>query len=471
MKKNYKELFSNLVVFAMSNIGTKLILFFLVPIYTKYMTSSEYGVAELIVTTTGLVIPLVTLAINEAVYRFTIDKNTEDKEVLRCFYHVYIISICITILITIVLLCIPSIRKYAFLFALIIIFSIINDGYALFVKGRGKNKVFAIDNIVYVAVLTLCNLLFLIKFNMSINGYLFAIIVAKFISLIYLMVFGKSPKWVSFLKIDHVLLKRMLMYSIPLLFNSLNWWVISSSDKYMLNYMVNSSEVGLFTVASKIPALVNVVTTVFTEAWTISSIKEHEEGAGSDFYNSVFEIYSICMALLVSFIMLIARPFMKIYVTQDFYSAVVFLPTLLMGAYYLGYSTFIGVTFSTVMKSEIIMKSSLYAAVINIILNFMLIPILGGLGASIATMGTYMVISFYRYIKAQKYMPVSFSKIKFVMTIIILLFQQIMVTLNIKWVYVSIICIVLLVFIYLKTIKNIFNNLLVVIASRLKHKT
>ena len=466
MKSNFKELFSNMLVFAISNIGTKLILFFLVPLYTNYLSSAELGTADLVTTTTSLVIPLITLSITESVYRFSMDSVTDNKEVLRCFYYVYLFSTILSIAGIAALQFIPSFKPYSLLFVLIILTTIINDGYALYVKGNGRNKIFAIDNIVYVASLAATNIIFLVGLKLGIQGYLLAIVVAKSISFGFLILFGKTQRFVNPVSIDRDLLKSMLRYSIPLLFNSINWWVISSSDKYMLNYMISSSEVGLYTVASKVPALVNTATTVFTEAWTISSIKEYEGGQGTGFYNRVFELFSVSMAILVSGIMLIARPFMGVYVAESYSDAVRFLPTLLMSAYYLGFSSFIGVTFSTVMKSKVIMHSSLVAAVLNIIVNFLLIPHIGGLGAAIATMFTYVVISVYRYYHAQKYMTLTFSKGKFLMTVGILTIQQIAVTIDFHWVVISILALMAIVIIHMSTVKNLTTTLVLLIKSR-----
>lgn len=457
MRDSYKELFSNMFVFALSNIGTKLVLFFLVPLYTKYMSSREYGTADLITTTTSLFIPIVTLSINESVYRFTMDNSVDDKDVLKCFYYIYLFSTAITVIISAGLVFIPSMEEYVLFFVLLMITTILNDGYALFIKGSGKNKVFALDSIVYVISLVICNMLFLINFNMGISGYLLAIIISKVISMIYLLIFGNALKFVLPKRINWVLLKQMFQFSIPLLFNSINWWIISSSDKYMLNYMLGSSEVGLYSISAKIPALVNIAITVFTEAWTIASIKEYNEGKGTAFYNSVFELFSACMAIWVSIIMLFSRPFMHVYVSEEYYDASTFLPTLLMSAYYLGYSSFIGVTFSTVMKSEVIMKSSLYAAGINIIFNLALIPRIGGLGAAVATMVTYMAISLYRYVKAQNYMPLNFSKPRFIITIVVLTVQEIAVTTGVRWIFISIICLFLIIIIYYKTVIHIIS--------------
>lgn len=452
-----KELFGNIIVFAISNIGTKIILFFMVPLYTNYLTSSQYGTAELIIATTSLLIPLFTMAINESVYRFSMERNTNKKEILKCFYLVYFFSLILTVFSMFVLSFIPSLSNYKAYFALIIISTILNDGYALYIKGNDKNKIFAMDNIIYVLALSIFNVIFLVVMGLETRGYLLAIIVSKCISFIYLIAFGREYKFVVPINIDKELLKKMFQYSTPLLFNSINWWVIGSSDKYMLNIMVSTTEVGLYSVASKIPSLVNTATTILTEAWTISSIKEYNGDNDKNFYNNIFSAFNVLMALLVSFVMLIARPFMHYYVNESYYSAVTMLPMLLLSAYFLGYASFVGVTFSTIMKSNIIMKSSLIAAGINILVNFILIPFYGGQGAAISTMLTYAAIAVYRFMESQKYMPVDINILEIIMTITILIIQAVLVSNNYYWLLSSSIALIILIIIHRKNISSMYK--------------
>lgn len=452
-----KELFSNIMVFAISNIGTKIILFFMVPLYTNYLTTSQFGTAELVVTTTSLLIPLFTLAINESVYRFSMESDTDKKEILKCFYFVYFFSIILTVATTVILSFIPSLSEYRVYFALITLTAILNDGYALYIKGNDKNKIFAIDNIIYVVALALFNIVFLVTMGLETRGYLLAIIISKIISFVYLAAFGRECKYIFPRNIDKNLLRKMLQYSTPLLFNSINWWVIGSSDKYMLSIMISTTEVGLYTVAAKVPSLVNTATTVFTEAWTISSIKEYNGENDGIFHNSIFSAFNILMALLVSFVMLIARPFMHFYVSDSYFSAVSMLPTLLLSAYFLGYASFVGVTFSTVKKSSVIMKSSLIAAGINILANFVFIPLYGGQGAAIATMLTYAAIAAYRLKESQKYMPVNIKRSEVMLTIIILGAQAVFVSLGYYWSLSSIIALFLLIFIHRKNIVSMYS--------------
>ena len=82
MNKKFKSLFSDTLIFAVGNILTKLILFVLMPIYTSAMTTSEYGTGELIYNTVELTLPIVTLCLYEAVFRFSIDIESDHKKLL-----------------------------------------------------------------------------------------------------------------------------------------------------------------------------------------------------------------------------------------------------------------------------------------------------------------------------------------------------------------------------------------------------
>ena len=304
MNKKYKELFSNTLVFSISNIGTKIILFFMVPLYTSYMSTEELGTAELIVSASNLLYPLLSLSFSSAVFRFSFEKQSQDEDILKNLYLILVNVILGAIATGIVCNYIPSYSKYSILLVFLIILLAYGDSYALFVKARGNIIVFALNNVIYVVMLLVTNVLFLTKLNLGAVGYLCAIIISKFFSIVFLFLFGKAPKFKVPVKLDKKLLKEMLAFSIPLIANSIFWWIISYSDKYMLAIMLDNSTVGLYTVANKIPSLVTTVVSVFIEAWTISAFKENANG-DDKFYDIVYKIFSGLLVVGVSVILLI----------------------------------------------------------------------------------------------------------------------------------------------------------------------
>ena len=90
----YKELASNTAIFAISNIISKIVLSCLLPIYVRVLTTNEYGTAELLTTVSSLVVPVFSLAIQDAMFRFGLKDEHTAKRALSCaivFFCYYII--------------------------------------------------------------------------------------------------------------------------------------------------------------------------------------------------------------------------------------------------------------------------------------------------------------------------------------------------------------------------------------------
>lgn len=457
VQKKYKELLNNTLIFSVGNIGAKAILFFMVPLYTAYMDSEAFGEADLITTTSDLVVPMITLSISNAVFRFVYEKKYDDREILRCFYRIYIPSVLMSAVFAAICFKIPQYSKYAGLLFLIMILTGFNDSYSLYIKARGYTKVFAFNTIFYVLTLCAANVLFLTKFHWSAGGYLIAIVIAKFFSNLFLVVFGRSPKLALPLNIEKGLLRQMLAYSAPLIVNSIFWWIITSSDKYMIAFMIDTSTVGLYNVAAKIPSLVSTFVGVFIEAWTVSVFKEFEKNDIS-FLDNVFQMFNVGIHIFVSFILFIIREFMSYYVEETYYQAVIFLPLLLMGAFFLAYASYFGVFFNMVKKSTIIAYSSLTAAVINILLNIVLIPQFGGMGAALATLVSYAVIAVYRIVSIRNYMDLRFNYGKWTISVALLMVQCISVTVDFHYAVISMAVFTVLCLLHVNEIKSIVKK-------------
>ena len=143
----------------------------------------------------------------------------------------------------------------------------------------------------------------------------------------------------------------MIKYSAPLIANNLSWWILSSSDKVMIEFFIKD-DLGLYTAASKIPALLSIVTTIFASAWTISSIKEYDDDGEKDksFYSNVFKFFSLLMFSVALAILLVLKPFMSIYVGKEFFESWVFVPFLILGTVFYSFGSFFGAIFGALKR-------------------------------------------------------------------------------------------------------------------------
>ena len=454
MNNKYKELLSDTRIFALSNFASKILLFLLVPFYTYKLSSSEFGIVELVIALSNIIIPLASFGIYEAVFRYSFDSNFSSDDILCSFCQVFFLS-CLIIGIGSSFFIAQYGRLLPLLFFFLSVSTLLHTAYSLFIKARGSTKLFAIDSVLYSVALVVMNILLLAIFNLGIIGYLSSILIANLISISFLMCFGKAPKFRISLRINSKL-PKMLSYSIPLIFNSIAWMIISYSDRFMVNFFLSASAVGLYSVASKIPSLLTTIFNIFNQAWSISAIKQFETNTMSkSFYASVFSSYNLLIIFSANSLLWIIKSFMKIYVSPEYYIAHVYVPILLLGGCFLGVVNFFGSILASGKDSKNVMLSSLFGSLMNISLNFILIPKFGIMGAVFATAISYFAIAIYRFFVSRSIIRFDIKIYEMFFSYLLVSFQAILLSLQKDSIITFLLITIILVLINFKEIRKI----------------
>ena len=222
----------------------------------------------------------------------------------------------------------------------------------------------------------------------------------------------------------------MVLFSSPLILNNVSWWVIQSSDKVMVEAMISAAALGIYTAAAKIPALINVMVTIFQQAWGISAVKEFESSNDRSYYSTVLRYLFLFISGACVFFVAIMKAFMTHYVGKDFIDAWHYVPLLLVSAVFAGVAGYFGSMYSALKKSVNNMLSTATAAVVNIVFNFLLIPSMGIWGAVIGTLIAYITIAFFRLFDVKRFVAIDIKWQTFLPTILILVLQAVAVSLD-----------------------------------------
>ncbi len=212
----------------------------------------------------------------------------------------------------------------------------------------------------------------------------------------------------------------MLKYSLPSIPNMLSWWVNSLSDRYIIILFWGAGISGLYTAASKLPSMINLVTSIFQQAWQYSTATEIESEDSKSFFSNIFRGYTYICVLVCGGLLIINKLLCKILLQSDFYIAWQFVPLLLLAATFGCISTYFGTFYNAVKNNKMLMISTLIGAVNNIILNFILIPKFGGIGAASATAISYFVIMVIRMNNIRKFVALDINYKRFVLQFILL---------------------------------------------------
>lgn len=460
----YKKLFSNSVVFAIGNLGSKMITFFMVPLYTHYLTTSEYGQSDLISTLVSLLTPIFTLSVIDAVFRFAMDKESDNNEVLTNGFLISTISFIIFILLT------PIIKNvsYGMFVCLLTYASALESMLQQFARGIGESKLYAFTGILMTVITVISNLIFLVSMGWRLKGYLLSLLLAQVGGFVFLFIVLKCWQYINFRSVDKVLIKRMLVYSVPMIPNTISWWLSNSANKVFISLILSTAANGIYAVANKIPSLISVFVTIFTQAWQISAIEEFKSKDSGNFFSQIMNLTVGILFIGVALLTLFAKPIVAILATPAYFSAWKIVPWLGLAVLYSSLSSFLGTIYTSSMQTKYLFVTTVCGALANIISNLILIPVLGLIGAGVSAALAFVMVSIMRFRDSKKFIKLIVDKKRWIISQI-LVFVEIFVLyfLPVNFGYV-VSTVVMLLILYVN--RNTFLPMLTTIKNKAKRK-
>ncbi len=411
MKQNrITRLLSNTLIFTVGKFVSKLIVIFMLPFYTSYLSSAEYSTSDLITNLCNLIIPLACLGVSEGIFRNAATKNV-DKEafftngaMLMIFGSLGFLALSPLLLLT------GYFNDYVWLIVCYVISSNIHSVCSQYVCAIGRTKLFAIQGVLNTALTVILNIIFLVGFNLGITGYVLSIVLADFLTTIFVFFVAKLYKAFIPRKISGAIMKDLLKFCLPLVPSTIFWWITGVSDRYMVAFMCGDEENGLYTAAYKIPTLLTYVVTIFNDAWRLSAVSESEDREKcAEFYSQIYKYYIAAMFVGGGILSVGAQIFAKILFAESYFAAWIFIPVLSAATIFTALDTFLGSVYFTVKKTYMSLLTSLIGALLNIGLNLLLIPEWGlgwgAMGASVATFASYFLVYLIRALTMKKFLP------------------------------------------------------------------
>lgn len=419
----YKRLLSNTAILGAGTFASKVLVFLLMPFYTGILSSADFGTADLIAQTANLLIPLAAVGICDGIFRFTLDSADEPQKALST--GVVILAVGSTALCVFIQFfrLFHVFDGYILLIAFYVIAANFHSAFAGYIRARGRTTLFAVQGIINTVLTIVLNVLFLAVFEWGSTGYVLSVVVADSVMTVFLFFIAKiyrdiSPKYVS-----RSLAKEMLRFSIPYIPTTMLWLITSVSDRYIVTAYCGESVNGLYTAAYKLPTLLSLVSGIFVEAWHFSTIKDANEEEKSSFFSQVYVNFMSVMFMGASFLIAGAKLFTNILLANSYYSSWEYVPILVIATTFSTLVSFLGSVYFLRKKSMLSMFTALSGAVINIILNFVMIPEHGAMGAAVATLISYLAVYIIRSYDTAKYLKFSLHPIRVTINALALFLQ------------------------------------------------
>lgn len=440
MKKGkYKYLFGNMALFTVSNFVSKLLVMLLVPFYTNVLSTSEYGIADVMQATLLLAVPLLTINIGEAALRFGLEEGANRSNILRIGLKYVGASAGVVTLICIgITVLFPTVdgRQYALLFLGLFLCNSFYEFMILFCQGTEKVKVMIIGSVSCTILVILSNLYFLLVLRIGLYGYLYSQMIS-FAGAALIMFFGTGAlRDMKVWKKDRVLEQEMTHYGKSMLLYSTSSWMNNAIDRYFVLGLCGSAVNGLYGVAYKIPAILTVFQRIFAQAWQMSATKNYKEEDSSQFFSTMYTMYQAVMVVGCSFLIFMVRIIAKFMFAKDFFEAWSLVPPLLISVIFGALTGFLGSICLAYKDGKSMGIATAAGAVVNIVLNGVGISMIGAMGAAIATMISYFVMYFIAYRKVSKYVKLHIGLKRDYLAYLILMIQAVCIMTEVSYFYV-----------------------------------
>lgn len=394
-----KLFIDNFLVYGVGGIISKIIPLIMVPIVTRIMpTTDYYGISDLSNTVVQFGSAIAIMGMYDAMYRMFFEKKELEYKKNVCSTALAF-TICTSIVVFVMMVFMRKLiaerffsdSKYAYvvyLSAMATLVSATNAIIAAPTRMQNKRKVYLVANTISPI------LSYSISIPLLLAGhYVIALPLASVISGITIEVaFGvMNHKWFQFKRFDKKLLKQMLTIAIPLVPNFLIYWLFNSCDKVMITNLLGIGPAGIYSVGSKLGHCSQLIYTAFAGGWQFFAFSTMKDSNQVDSNSRIFEYLGIISFITTSFVCAWSYWIFKVLFKSEYLSGYVVAP-------YLFLAPLLQMLFQVAANQFLIVKKTwpnlfilMSGAILNVFINYFLIPIIGIEGAAIATMIGYII--------------------------------------------------------------------------------
>lgn len=446
MMNRYKKLISDTAVLGLGTFGSKLLVFLLMPLYTALLSTSEYGAAELITSVANLLIPLACVGITNGIFRFAAERGSDKAEVFSSSVALLGIGVGAFLLISPLLGLIGYLSGYAWLVAAYVIFADVQAVCAQYIRAIDRPKLFAVQGILNTLLTVAFNIVFLVAFDMGVTGYVLSVVVGNLLTTLFMI--WQARLWQVFRvsRIRRSVMGELLRFSLPLIPTTICWLITDLSDRYMVTAFCGSAANGVYSAAYKIPTVVNLVSGIFMQAWQFSAVAESsDEESCRSFYSGVFDGFLSLIFIGSTGLVLLSPLLTRILLNSAYHGAWEYMPTLLCAVALEAVVSFLATVYMVRKKSMHSFLTAVLGTLCNVLLNLLLIPRMGALGAAIATLAAYGAVLIARLIDVPRILPFRLHLPRMMLNAVLLFGASALMTASVKWKYLWVILVTLAV--------------------------
>lgn len=406
-----KELAKNTGIIAVGKISTRLISFFLLPLYTAVLSKEEYGVVDVFNTYVRLLLPIVSLMVGQGAFRYLlVSKEESDKKKVVSGSSIFVIILLVLSGAIYWGISFVWTNEYEIYLWWVLVSAVALDYVLQLARGFRQLKLYAIGGLVSSSVQIVMNVVLLTVFQLGPVGMFWATIIGNTAGFTLLFLKLKIYKYISLKACNKDILKNVLQYSVPLVPNQLSIWILNSSDRFIVNVFLNVAANGILGVSHKFPEMLAAVFNIFQLSWHEMGVVHYEDSDRDEYFtetfHQVFQLFSSGSILLIAVLPIIFKWMINAEYGEAYYT----IPIYVMATMFNIVVGFLGTVYIANKKTFEISKTTIIAGIINVIVHVLLIRYIGLYAAAVSTWVSYFIVMVYRIIDTQKYVKIKYNK-------------------------------------------------------------
>ena len=426
-----------MALFTVSNFVSKILVFLLVPFYTDVLTESEYGIADVMQATLLLLVPLLSMNAGEAALRFALEETESRGSILKAGLRSVGMAAAAVFAVCALCLFFPfpvQLKIYIALFAILFACDSIYEFMLLYCQGCEKVQVMITGSVSCTVIVIISNLFFLLVLRIGLYGYLYSQMISFAVSAFIMFCLGGGAGELKRPEYDGIG-PQMKKYGRSMLLYSTSSWVNNAIDRYFILFMLGSVQNGLYGVAYKIPAMLQVLQRIFAQSFQMSATKSYRDEDSAAFFSGLYALYNAVMVTGCAGILFLLKPIASFMFNKGFFDAWTLVPPLLMSVIFGALTGYLGSICLAFKDGKSMGMATGIGALVNIVLNYIGIICIGSLGAAIATFISYFVMFAVALVKTQKHVKLSINIVRDAGAYLLLIAESVLTSGEVKGFY------------------------------------
>lgn len=408
-----KKLLLNTVLFLAGNAGARLLMLIIVPLYTYYVEVEQMGQYDVLQTYVNLFSPIACLALYEGIYRWLLDESAVKEQVLRNGLGLALKALfCFDLAAFAVL--------YSLHYAYWLEFIVLLDTSCLYVtiqfttRGLRNNKLYAVQGMIYSLTLLLATIVLVVWLGLQARGLLWALILTDVVTTTFLLFRqGLGVETLRQGRSDKSLTWTLFKYSVLLVPNTVAWWLVTASNRLLINWQLGDTANGIYAIAVKFPSLVSMLSWFFYLAWQEQAITEYGSADRDAYYTKVFNYYVRILLSGLVVLLPVTKFIITNFIAASYGEAKDYVGILYLSAAFNAFASFFGTGYLSSKKTGGAFATTILGAAANLLLCFALIERIGLLAAAIGTMVGNGLLWAARIVQTKQYFNINVNASQF----------------------------------------------------------